>query len=170
MELYGIKSKILKSGRSLRQLNPSEIESIRRIANNTRAEAAVQANNILCVAIGECKKLDVPRMSSNTVINRSVQNSSSNTSISLLKGNEVFTVYPNPASNNIHVDYNLPDKFNDAYISLVDFTGKEVMRQKVNAQQGQLIWQTEQLKIGFYIISIVADNHSVGQSKLSIQK
>ena len=86
------------------------------------------------------------------------------------KRNNQFLAYPNPARNTINVDYNLTDKFEDAYISLFDFTGREIKRQKLVANQSQVQWQTDQLQSGLYLISIYADNRLVWKTKVSVQK
>ena len=166
VELYGIKSKVLKSGRSWQEMTTNEVEKLRRIANSTRADAAVQANNILCYAFGECKPLVIPRL--NHVGGIVVPEPPS--ALSSAKPNSQFVAYPNPARNTINVDYKLTDKFEDAYISLFDFTGREIKRQKLVANQSQVQWQTDQLQSGLYLISIYADNRLVWKTKVSVQK
>ncbi len=166
VELYGIKSKVLKDRRSWKEMTTAEIEKVRRIANSTRAEAAVQANNILCYAFGECKTLVVPRL--NHVGGIVVPEPSS--ALISAKPNSQFMAYPNPARNTINVDYKLTEKFEDAYISLFDFTGREIKRQKLMANQSQVQWQTDQLQSGLYLISIYADNRLVWKTKVSVQK
>ena len=88
----------------------------------------------------------------------------------IAKPNNQFVSYPNPAYGTIHVDYNLEGKFEDAYISLFDFTGREIKRQKIYANRSQVQWQTEQMQSGLYLISIYADNRLVWKTKVSIQK
>ena len=167
VELYGIKSKVLKDGRSWKEMTTVEIEKVRRIANSTRADAAVQANNILCYAFGECKSLVIPRLSNEGII---AQPEPSPALMMSTKRSNQFLAYPNPARNTINVDYNLTDKFEDAYISLFDFTGREIKRQKLVANQSQVQWQTDQLQSGLYLISIYADNRLVWKTKVSVQK
>ena len=167
IELYGIKSKILKSGRSLRELKPSEIESIRRIAHNTRADAAVQANNILCIAIGECKQFEVPRFPTNFGTSQGII--MNNAPTSKIKEN-AFTVFPNPTSGSLTVDLDIQTKFTEGSVSLLDLTGKTILNQKISNGQGRVIWQTEQLKLGLYFIILTIDNQIIKQTKVSIQK
>ena len=54
--------------------------------------------------------------------------------------------------------------------SLFDFTGREIKRQKLVANQSQVQWQTDQLQSGLYLISIYADNRLVWKTKVSVQK
>lgn len=168
IELYGIKSKILKSGRSLRQLNASEIESIRRIANNTRADAAVQANNILCMAIGECKQFEIPRFSANFGAGQGIIMNNAPTN-SKIKEN-AFTVYPNPTSGSLTIDFDIQNPFTEGPVSLLDLTGKRILNQKISNGQRQVVWQTEQLNRGLYFIILTIDNQNIKQTKVSIQK
>jgi hypothetical protein len=86
------------------------------------------------------------------------------------KGPLSIKVFPNPAYNTINVEYDLVDKFEDAYISLFDFTGREIKRQKLVANQSQVQWQTDDLQTGLYLISIYADNRVVWKTKVSVQK
>jgi hypothetical protein len=169
IKLYNLKSKVLKSGRSWKQLTNDELQQVRQIANNTNGDAAVQANNLLCFAIGECKKLVIPRLSSDGTIGlRTQPNNATLTNTNKPAGN--FTVYPNPAKTNLTVNFVLSETIGEAYAIMVDFTGREVKRQKLNAQQSQIQWQTDQLQTGLYFVSIVADNKTVWQTKVSIQK
>ena len=168
IELYGIKSKILKSGRTLKELNPSEIERIRRIANNAHADAAIQANNILCVAIGECKKLEIPRLAINTEPTKRVIINSVPTNTN--KSVNSFVAYPNPTHGSLTIDFDIQNEFTEGSISLLDLTGRTVLNHKINKGQKQVVWQTEQLKIGLYFIILTVDNQIVKQAKVSIQK
>ncbi len=168
IELYGIKSKILKSGRSLRQLNPSEIKSLRRIAQNTRADAAVQANNILCIAVGECKQFEIPRFSANQGTGQGII-MNNGTEFSKIKENS-FNVYPNPTSSSLTVDFDIQKEFTEGYINLIDLTGKTILTQKINNKQQRVIWQTGQLKAGLYFVILKVDNEIVYQNKVSVQK
>jgi Secretion system C-terminal sorting domain len=166
--LYGIKSKVLKSGRKWQQMTASEIEQVRRIANNTRGDAAVQANNILCYAFGECQPLVIPFLPNEhgmSVLRAQTPHISKPTPSA-----SPFVAYPNPTHTTISVDYNLTDKFENAYISLFDFTGREIKRQKLVASQSQVQWQTSDMQAGIYLISIHADNRLVWQTKVSVQK
>lgn len=131
-----------------------------------RQNAGVQANNILCYALGECKTLVIPRLAANGF---GVQ-SEPIAALMAAKPNSPFTAYPNPARNTINVDYNLTDKFEEAYISLFDFTGREIKRQKLVAAQSQVQWQTDEMQTGLYLISIYTDNRLVWKTKVSIQK
>jgi hypothetical protein len=67
-------------------------------------------------------------------------------------------------------DYQLNEEFGEAYMSLMDMTGRELKREKITTMKGKILWQTEQMKIGLYFITLVVDNHTIGQSKVSIQK
>ena len=169
IDLYSLKSRILKSGRNLRQLNQSEIVTIRRIANNSRAEAAVQANNILCFAIGECKHLEIPRLSQQR---ESVQglNVSNKQIVLSAKNTENIAAYPNPTHGILTMDLKLPNSFGKAFVSMLDLTGQEIIHQVVEVGQAQIIWQTEQMKEGLYFLILKVDNQITGKSKIIIQK
>ena len=78
--------------------------------------------------------------------------------------------YPNPTSGSLTVDFDVQTTYKEASFSLIDITGREVLNQKINKGQKQMIWQTEQLDQGLYLIILKIDKQIVYQSKVSIQK
>jgi hypothetical protein len=168
VELYGIKSQILKSGRSLRKLNPSEIERIRRIANNTKGDAAVQANTILCIAIGECKQLEISRLPTSLgVVPNTNQNSERFRNTTAY---ESIFVHPNPTSGSLSINFEIQKAFTEGSMSLMDLTGKVVLQQKIDKNQKQIVWQTDNIERGLYFVLLRIDNRIVSQTKVLVQK
>lgn len=78
--------------------------------------------------------------------------------------------YPNPTSGSLTVDFDIQTTFKEASFSLTDATGREVLNQKINNGQNQVVLQTEQLNQGLYFIILKKDNRAVYQTKVSILK
>ena len=78
--------------------------------------------------------------------------------------------YPNPTSGSLTIDFDIQTPFTEGSLSLLDLTGKTILSQKINVGQKQIVWQTEQLKLGLYFIILKVDNQTVHQTKVSVQK
>jgi intracellular septation protein A len=52
----------------------------------------------------------------------------------------------------------------------MDLTGKVVLQQKIDKNQKQIVWQTENIERGLYFIILRLDNRIVSQTKVSVQK
>ncbi len=81
-----------------------------------------------------------------------------------------INAYPNPTSGNLTIDFEIQNPFKTATFSLMDITGREVLNQKIENSQKQVVWQTEHLHNGLYFIVLKIDNQIVYQSKVSVQK
>ena len=78
--------------------------------------------------------------------------------------------YPNPTSGSLTIDFDIQASFKAAHFSLIDITGREVLHQKIDNGQKQLVWQTEQLNQGLYFVILKVDGQIVYQNKVSVQK
>lgn len=77
-----------------------------------------------------------------------------------------FAIYPNPASQNITVEYN--ERFQNGQISIVNSVGKTLMMQTLTAPNKIQI-DINNLKAGLYIVKIVAADGSSLQEKLIVE-
>lgn len=64
---------------------------------------------------------------------------------------ESFTLYPNPASSLVIVEVPAIE-IKDAQLSLIDLTGKVVIRQKVDAGNGKVQLDVSDLPKGLYFV------------------
>ena len=78
--------------------------------------------------------------------------------------------YPNPTSSSLTIDFDIPIAFKTAQFSLIDIAGREVLHQKIENGQKQVLWQTESLPQGLYFVILKVDNEIVYQTKVSVQK
>jgi Secretion system C-terminal sorting domain len=150
IELYGIKSNILKNGRKWEQINAAETKSIRRIATNTKGLAAVQAQNILCLVFKECPTVDIPLVSSAVQTQQFVV--PSNNSMVTPTPNS-FSAYPNPANSNFTVAYDFKESLENAEILITDaVVGKAIVQQKLNQEKGLYTWNVANVAQGIYYV------------------
>jgi hypothetical protein len=169
IELYGIKSTILKSKRKWEELNPSEERAIRRIAANTRGIAAVQAQNILCAVYKECPFVDIP-MSAETIqaLKIPIVSQGNTTSASKTTG---FVAYPNPASSTFSIAYDFKEDMSNAEIIITDaITGKTIVTKQIEQERGVYNWNLSGVHQGIYYVYVKNDSKLVWQTKAFVLK
>jgi Secretion system C-terminal sorting domain len=81
-----------------------------------------------------------------------------------------MAAYPNPTSGSLTIDFDSQKPFNTAFLSMMDIAGREVLKQKIDAGQKQIVWQTEGIQNGLYFIVLTLDNQITHQTKVSVQK
>jgi hypothetical protein len=168
--LYIIRSKVLKSGRSILNLNANEINEIRYIAYNSRYLASIMAQNILCASIGDCKLLDVPPMPNHTGILAEKQNIQIANHKQNLLSNDYIKVYPNPTVDIANISYNIATVLNDAYLLISDITGKVFRKININNAEGTINIETSNMNSSIYIVKLMNNNLIINQTKLTIIK
>jgi len=88
--------------------------------------------------------------------------------INELSNTKDFLIYPNPAKNNIQLDFtNLSTDFNE--LTIQDISGKSVLNKKINTNDKKLSLDLNDLPNGIYTISILSNNQ-VLHKKLTVSK
>lgn len=82
---------------------------------------------------------------------------------------ETITVYPNPASNKLFVEYAIPET-NDASFVIYDVTGKELFRTKLKGGIHKTEINDLQLNSGMYFYKVLDGKSTIKQDKLTIIK
>jgi hypothetical protein len=77
------------------------------------------------------------------------------------------TVFPNPANENFTVTLEAGTKIGDAYFTLVDVAGREVMKTKMEAEQAVI--NTSALGSGIYFYHLENDGVAVGNGKIIVE-
>ncbi len=80
------------------------------------------------------------------------------------------TVYPNPASNQVRVDYTFQRAGNQNYFVLHNMLGSEMKRVALSNSEGQVSVDLSDLKPGVYFYSIVEKGVSQKTSRLVINR
>ena len=81
-----------------------------------------------------------------------------------------FNLFPNPANNNLTIQYSLDNSVQSASIELFDEVGNKVLTWQLPTNQTQLNRNISDLAAGFYLYSIFADNKVVQRGKFIINR
>ena len=167
VDLYSLKSKILKSGRDLKDITDDEVKQLRAIATGKKSKASVIAKNILCYALGECRSMEVPKIKEGLQV-RNIYRQLSNR----IESEETyFRAFPNPAKDVITLEYGLPEHVTTFDFVITTLTGIEITRVKVNnSKSNSFTWNTDNIDSGIYMISIQNQGKQILSQKLSIIK
>lgn len=79
-------------------------------------------------------------------------------------------VYPNPASSEITIQYDLKENYNSLVFEIRDLSGQIIHRQKVNSNIENQIIDLCNLSNGLYISELIADGKSIAIEKFVIEK
>lgn len=167
VDLYSLKSKILKSGRDLKDITDDEAKQLRTIATGKKSKASVIANNILCYALGECRPMEVPKIKEELQV-RNIYRQLSNS----IESEETYLrAFPNPAKDVITLEYRLPEHVTTFDFVITNLTGIEITRVKINNSESKnFTWNTDNIESGIYMISIQNQGKQILSQKLSIIK
>lgn len=83
---------------------------------------------------------------------------------------EISSVYPNPATDRVFLDFNNPQSNNNVMLILSDFAGRKVREIIVPAGKGKLEVDLSSIENGVYFYSIIQDNQLVQTRKLVVKK
>lgn len=151
------------------QLNPDEEATVRQIAySNTRA--AYEAHTMLYLLYGE--EYDIPLPPPPAILSEAALAQFTMQSIHFKaadsKGNFIGNPYPNPAANNLQMDYHLATGAT-ATLKLYDMTGRE-LQQHLLEGQGTLQADVQMLPNGVYIYTVQSSNGTSVQGKFVLIK
>ncbi len=77
--------------------------------------------------------------------------------------------YPNPASSNVHFNYELSAGV-QASVSVYNLLGQEVLQQDLNALNGQAIFSVADLNEGIYFCNLKVEGRTVKTEKFVVKK
>ncbi len=84
--------------------------------------------------------------------------------------NGQFVVYPNPASSEVGLSYQLPANIHAAEVSLWSLNGKRMTRESLTGSSGNIQLNTESLSSGVYLLQISEGNAVFSNQKLIITR
>jgi hypothetical protein len=79
-------------------------------------------------------------------------------------------IYPNPASNTLTFEINLPDNQNQYELVIMDVSSNQLVRKSLNAQSLNYSINVENLSSGTYMYSVCSKNKAVQNGKFIITK
>ena len=80
-----------------------------------------------------------------------------------------FSVYPNPASDNLTINYNIDANVSSASVDVFDVVGKRVLTHKLLGAKGVLKVGVSDLKSGIYFYTIKADGQTLKTERVIIK-
>ncbi len=149
MDLINLQINLANEGRTVFDLDSTEITNIVSIAENSNGTAGVQAKGILEFAYGYhyCNCL-------------SVSDSTGYKSSEIINPDDLAKVYgldvttkPNPAKDWVAFNYMLPYE-GSGLVKITDVTGKLIAVFNLEGKTGQKIWDTRNVKSGVYLYSV----------------
>jgi len=92
------------------------------------------------------------------------------TSVGLInmEGYSVSNAYPNPATNQFNIDYDIPD-FNEASLKVYHSNGALIGRFPISSYSGTLTVSTSRLSSGIYFYSLEVDGKHLGVQKVMVK-
>ena len=77
---------------------------------------------------------------------------------------------PNPAKDEVIINYFVPLKYNSFSLVIYDLSGKEITQEKLNAEVTSYRMNISNLSSGFYLVKLFYDRELLASSKLMIIK
>jgi hypothetical protein len=149
MDMLNLQINLVQQGKSIFQLDSTEVNNLVYISDNSHGKAGAQAKGILEYAYGfhycNCINADTSGFKNSNSFNPN--------SFNELLGVEI-TVKPNPAKEWAAFNYTLPDNNSEGVIKISDVSGKLVGTLPINGKQGQKIWDTRKIKSGVYLYTL----------------
>jgi hypothetical protein len=151
-----------QQGRTIFELNSTEVDILTGLVENTSGKAALMAKGILEYAYGHhycnCLPVDDPAAWKSSV---SLPGSEADNGL-------FIQAIPNPASTWVSFDFMLPVHINEAVLQITDVHGIGITAFVLTAKQGKQVWDIRDVKKGVYLYTLKAGAMSKN-GKLIIQ-
>jgi hypothetical protein len=79
-------------------------------------------------------------------------------------------VYPNPATDYVNFEYELPEYVENTTVVITTMTGKVVKQFDLKDTKGQILWDTRQVENGIYFYALKQGENTLVSGKVSILK
>lgn len=88
----------------------------------------------------------------------------------LTKSNTSIKAYPNPATDYVTFEYELPEYVEQSTIIITSITGKVIKEFEVKDIAGQILWDTRTIENGIYFYALKRGDKTLTSGKVSIMK
>ncbi|QQS30606.1 MAG: T9SS type A sorting domain-containing protein [Sphingobacteriales bacterium] len=170
IQLYQIYTKWRLSDRDLFQITTAEEDTIRQIAATT-TQTATEARTLLYLLRGEEYPIDLPPIADlidSSLFQNVLINFKGGAAANAIGQTKVGNPYPNPVSNQISIDYRLPEQ-EKASISFFNVQGVEISTQHISGN-GTLQFATDKWSKGMYFYRVMLPNNEIIYGKIVIIK
>ena len=156
---------LAEEGKSFFEINETQQNSLLAIANsNTKVSFKAQSllemfvgstfdhpiDDIILKAEERLAKADDPFISN---INESAN---------------FVVVYPNPASSNFYLGYNLTGNYHNSYITIKDVLGRKILELPIVSSKANYSIDGSKLQNGMYFVLLVQENKIISQDKVIV--
>jgi hypothetical protein len=137
---------LIKTDRNWTELETPEIITLLTIAEDEEGRAGIRAQNVLSFHYGfdYFREAILPEFSAQG--NEDEESTKTAT--------HLWNAYPNPATNEVIIQYNIPEKAKNPVLLVHDSNGKIVLQQKLDPTNIQYIWEVTTLERGIYFYTL----------------
>lgn len=159
-----IRESIFLSGKTIYNLDSTQIASLETYASSNNYRGAILARNILCFLYDICIE-DVPATPKMLRIGSNGNNSQNSTPfIASVK------VMPNPANEYASFIWNMKSFDKSAILYIHDQNGKIVTTHTIDTKQGQWVWNIKNVPNGVYIYTLKSEKLILNSGKIIVNK
>ncbi len=148
--------------KSVFEMDNLQEQLVRQIATmNSSCLARSNARAILLLVYNERYDEEIPQMNSARIASNNENN------IDLINSETGFSIYPNPASENIELNYSLSDKEN-GILEIFSIIGNKIISYVLPSDKAQVNISVKTLDNGIYMYRFIVDGESIEEGKLII--
>jgi len=164
-DIYSMLSGLYQNGNTLEDLNETQLTQLQYLAASDVLSTRAYARNIL-VAIDE---LEYEEPVLHVDLSKSQQLMEDFEKLMSTKAPQMLSVYPNPSTNYIILEYNLEVE-KEASLEIKDMNGKSIRTINTSQKQDQVTVTTEDWKPGLYIATLKINGKSIESVKFTVVK
>ncbi|MFN3300587.1 MAG: M43 family zinc metalloprotease [Sediminibacterium sp.] len=169
-KITDLKIKAMDQGRTIADFNETEVAALVALADRNLGRAGEQARGILNFFYGYNYVAAPLSLSDDAVAQRS-QRLLPESNVMSAQVTSLIQVVPNPASSEVTFKYNLNEQqMQEAFIQVVDFTGKVIQRFEINENMGEIHWNMNHLQNGIYFYSMRNNGKVISFGRLVVAK
>lgn len=150
------------AGRSIMQLDATELAQWQAFAEMANDIPGNWVANVLCFGYKICVK----RTGTGGPKNKTLRPTTGDTATEQV---QLLGVAPNPAGAWAAFNHTLTAALTNAHVRVVDASGREVANLPINAQQGQLLWDTREVPAGLYNVELFNGGVRLATERLVVQ-
>ena len=142
-------------------------------ANSSSGDADFSAhyeiNEVVGVSIVEYTFYNIDNPDENVKVVAKFDTSPDGIDEYILNNMRVSEIYPNPATNFVNIDYDIPSEVNEASIKIVNILGSVVKEQEVNTGVNKVRMSISELVGGIYFYSLIINDEIYSTKKLIVR-
>jgi hypothetical protein len=150
------------SGRTLAELTEGEVVQLESAVAITNDRPGTWARNILCFHYGLCRPIPSGEEGE-------APKSLPREATTVAPAVPVMRLYPNPSTAWTAIDLSLTGRVDNAYLRVLDATGRQMQQLNVAAATTQLVLDTRSLAPGLYLVELFNAGQRLQSEQLIVQ-